>query len=67
MKSKIRKICNVLTLLQAKGHRRSFPKKSANRIPQLLELVHSDVSRPLETPVLGGPRYFATFIDDFSK
>jgi len=32
-----------------------------------LELVHSDVCGPLETPSLGGSRYFVTFIDDFSK
>ncbi len=32
-----------------------------------MELVHSDVNGPIETPYLGGSRYFATFIDDFSR
>ena len=50
-----------------KGHRDSFPKSSESRSSRVLELVHSDIVGPLETPSIGGSRYFITFIDDFSK
>ena len=50
-----------------KGHRQPFPKESASRSSKVLELVHSDVVGPLETPSHGGSRYFVTFIDDYSK
>ncbi len=53
--------------LAGKGHRSPIPRKSKTRASKLLELVHSDVNGPLETPSLGGARYFVTFIDDFSK
>ena len=53
--------------LTGKGHRSPIPKKSSSRTSHLLELVHSDVSGPLEVPSMGGSRYFVTFIDDFSK
>ena len=32
-----------------------------------LELVHMDVCGPLHVPSMGGCRYFATLLDDFSK
>ena len=50
-----------------KGHRAIIPKKTSSRATRLLELVHSDVNGPLETPSHGGSRYFITFIDDYSK
>lgn len=50
-----------------KGHRTPIPKKSSSRSSKILELVHSDVNGPLETPSMGGSRYFITFIDDYSK
>lgn len=50
-----------------KSHRQSFPSSSTSRTSRLLALVHSDVNGPLETPSLGGSRYFITFINDFSK
>ena len=50
-----------------KGHREPFPKASSSQTTKMLELVHSDVCGPLETPSLGGSQYFITFIDDFSK
>ena len=53
--------------MTGKGHRIPIPRKSATDTFQLLELVHSDVGRPLETSSLGGARYFVTFIEDFSK
>jgi transposase InsO family protein len=32
-----------------------------------LQLVHSDICGPLETPSLSGVVYFITFIDDYSR
>ncbi|GAQ93540.1 putative transposon-encoded protein with Ribonuclease H-like domain and integrase-like domain [Klebsormidium nitens] len=32
-----------------------------------LELVHMDVCGPMPVPSVGGSRYFATFLDDYSK
>lgn len=53
--------------LLGKGHRSPIPKKSYSRSSQTLQLVHSDVNGSLETPSLGGSRYFITFVDDYSK
>lgn len=50
-----------------KAHRAIIPKKSFTRSTQILQLVHSDVNGPLETPSLGGSRYFITFVDDYSR
>ena len=50
-----------------KSHRSAIPKASTSKSSRLLELVHSDVNGPMETPSLGGSKYFVTFIDDFSK
>jgi len=32
----------------------------------LFNLVHMDISRPTKTALLGGHRYFVSFVDDFS-
>ena len=37
-----------------KGHRSAIPKSSTTKTSRILELVHSDVSGPMETPSLGG-------------
>ena len=41
-----------------------FPRKQ--RVSQL-ELIHSDVSGPMDVPSVGESRYFVTVIDDFSR
>ncbi|KAG4037393.1 Retrovirus-related Pol polyprotein from transposon TNT 1-94 [Phytophthora cactorum] len=41
-------------------------KSSPNRAKQVLEVVHSDVCGPMQTPTFGGKCYFVTFIDDKS-
>ena len=33
----------------------------------LLDVIHSDVWGPAQTPTLGGCRYYVTFIDDHSR
>ena len=50
-----------------KQHRNPFPKKSEHESSQLLELIHTDVCRPMPIDSVGGYRYFATFIDDYSN
>jgi hypothetical protein len=52
--------------VQAKQTRLPFPSStSASSRP--LELVHMDVCGPMPETSLGGSRYFATFLDDYSK
>ncbi len=53
--------------IEGKQQRTSFPKDEATRASKVLELVHSDVCRPMKTTSRGGAQYFVTFIDDFSK
>ena len=53
--------------IMGKAHRSQIPKSSSNKSTRLLELVHSDVNGPIETPSLGGSIYFVTFIDDYSR
>lgn len=40
--------------------------RSQTRAEQLLQLVHTDVCRPMENQSLGGSKYYVTFIDDKS-
>ena len=44
----------------------SFPS-SEKREKYVLELVHSDVFRPVKVPSLGKSIYYVSFIDDFSR
>ena len=53
--------------IYGKSTRTVIPKKSDTRAEAILDLVHSDVSGPVEIPSLGGSRYFITFIDDHSN
>jgi hypothetical protein len=45
----------------------SFPKDETTRALELLEIVHTNVCRPMKTTSHGGARYFLTFINDFSR
>lgn len=49
-----------------KQHRDSFPVGKERKATEPLQLVHSDICGPMETELLGGNKYFITFIDDFS-
>ena len=42
-------------------------KKRATRSTQLLEIIHTDISRPCDVPFFGGEKYFIIFIDKFSR
>ena len=52
--------------VMAKHSRDPFPH-SDSKSTQPLQLVHMDVCGPLQVPSLGGTRYFATYLDDYSK
>ena len=52
--------------LFGKQHRVSFQKNSTRKLEKL-ELVYSDVCGPMEVDLLGGDKYFVTFIDDASQ
>jgi hypothetical protein len=54
------------TCIEDKHQRTSCPKDEATRA-SILELVHSDVCRPMKTTSCDGARYFVIFINDFSK
>eukprot|EP00253_Pinus_taeda_P025630 PITA_25630 len=50
-----------------KQHRESFPSGKSIRAKAPLEIVHSDVCGPMQTPSLADSQYFLTFIDDFTR
>jgi len=50
-----------------KMQRAKFPKDGSIRATSKLQLVHSDVCGPMQTPSLGNYLYFVTFIDDYSR
>ena len=56
-------VCEPCVL--AKQVRKPFPS-STRKSTRVLELLHMDVCGPLPESSLGGNRYFATFLDDFS-
>lgn len=41
--------------------------KEGSRSEEILQLVHTDISGPMEHESLGGSRYYILFIDDFSR
>jgi hypothetical protein len=59
-----KKVCEPCVL--AKQHRAPFPS-SDRESKSILEVVHMDVFGPLPEPSLGGSRYMATFLDDYTK
>jgi transposase InsO family protein len=50
-----------------KHHKEKFEKDKAWHAQEQLQLVHSDICGPLETPSLSSALYFITFIDDYSR
>ena len=56
---------NVLvTALNGKHHRTTFPNSGGKRCGKVPDLVHSDVCGKIGTQSLSGPEYFLTFIDN---
>jgi transposase InsO family protein len=50
-----------------KGKQTMHTKKCATRSGRLLEIVHTDICGPFDSPSFGREKYFITFIDDFSR
>ena len=50
-----------------KGKQTKHTKKGATRSTKLLEIIHTDICGPFDTPFFGKEKYFITFIDDFSR
>ena len=59
------KLCR--NCIAGKHHRTSFPKNSAFRATEPLELIHMDIYGPISPSTLGGSRYFLLIIDDFFR
>ena len=57
--------CEICAL--GKQTRQKVPKTRSTDTTGILQLIHADVCGPFQTTLLGGARYFLTFIDDFSK
>ena len=55
------------TCIQGKQTQTPFPKNRPSRSSQQLEIVHMDLCGPMRVTSKGGARYFATFIDDYSR
>lgn len=53
--------------LASKQPRNAFKTYAPARAKKSLRVVHSDVCGPLETPSLGGNRYFVTFVDEYTR
>ena len=52
--------------LLGKKTRVGYMPKSPDQEKKLLQVIHSDVCGPMQTPNLSGKSYFATFIDEYS-
>ena len=61
------KNCFFEACVMGKQHRRPYPKGVPYRAKEPFELIHSDVCGPMSESSLGGSRYYAIFIDDFSR
>ena len=52
--------------LEGKMTMRPF-KAKGYRVKEVLDLIHTDLCRPMSTSARGGYKYFITFIDDYSR
>jgi len=50
-----------------KQHRETFPAGKSMREKAPVEIVHSDLCGPMQTPSIGGSDYVLTFIDDYKR
>jgi hypothetical protein len=58
-------ICEVC--IKGKQTQTPFPNSEQPRTTKLLEIVHTDVCGPMKTMSKAGAKYFAVFVDDFSR
>jgi GAG-pre-integrase domain len=70
VQSKIMRLLNMSDLgpciEYAKGKQTSMHKYIANRMTDVLELIHTDICRPFPTTTKNSHVYFISFIDDYS-
>ena len=57
--------CDVCAL--GKMYREEFPLHVGRKKRYILELVHTDICRPMQTRSLGGAYYFLLFTDDCTR
>ena len=50
-----------------KQHRESFPSGKSIRAKAPLEIVHSNLCGPMQTPSLASCHYVLTFVDGFTR
>ena len=50
-----------------KQHKEIFPSRKSIRAKAPLEIVHSDLCGPMQTPSLASNHYMLTFIDDYTR
>ncbi|MCO5555332.1 hypothetical protein L7F22_008878 [Adiantum nelumboides] len=65
LEAPVKHVCEGCIL--GKMQRSKFPKDGSVRATCRLQLVHSDVCEPMQTPSLGNYLYFVTFIDDYFR
>lgn len=65
-KSDINKIANCRVCVLGKGARLPFPSSSSSLSSAPLKLLHSDLCGPHD-PTIGGARYTACFVEDFTR
>ena len=53
--------------IKGKKSRQPVSKTPVPQTTGLLQLVHSDICGPMQTPLLSGTIYFVTFTDDYSR
>lgn len=58
---------NCETCLKGKISSLPFSQNLSIKSSAVLDLIHSDICGPMRTTSLGGYKYFALFIDDFSR
>lgn len=61
------KIGKCKTCMLSKVHVSPFPQQSTSVSKEVLELVHTDICGPMKVKLIGGSRFFLTFIDDKSR
>jgi transposase InsO family protein len=52
---------------EGKAHRAPVKPVGEIKSTRMLELVHSDVARPMKTESFGDAKYVVTFVDDYSR
>jgi hypothetical protein len=59
------KSCSIC--LVGKHSRSAFKSDLKMRAKHVLNVVHSDICGPIETPTYSGNKYFITFVDEYSR